>query len=273
MGSHPKPAKPAKSVKALARGLEVLAAINELSPATVTRLVEETGYPKATVIRLVQTLCREGYAEEADGGQGYRVSYRAVSLSRALSTKRRYQLAAEGELRALGVRLKWPAEILIRDGLSMVIETNNRETAPINVQLFERRRFPLLESASGIAYLSEMDESAATRLVEKAVEEVGVSEELKRPVQTILERIAAARRDGHVLRDYDVLSPGMRALAVPMSSAGIPFGGLSLVHYRMYLHPVLMENEVIPAMKLAAVRIGENLESDDKVATLDAGVE
>jgi len=51
-----------KSVKALTRGLGVLAAINELSPATVTRLVEETGYPKATVIRLVQTLCREGYA-------------------------------------------------------------------------------------------------------------------------------------------------------------------------------------------------------------------
>lgn len=257
-----------KSVKALTRGLEVLAAINELSPATVTRLVEETGYPKATVIRLVQTLCREGYAEEVDGGTGYRVSYRAVSLSRGLATKRRYQLASEHELRALGARLKWPCEMLVREDFSMVIETNNRESAPIKMQLFERRRFPLLESASGIAYLSAHDECAARSIVEEAAEEVGVSEELKQPVQTILERVAAARRDGYVLRDYDVLSPGMRALAVPMSSAGVPIGGLSLVHYRMYMHPALMEKEIIPAMKQAAERIGENLESDEKVVKL-----
>ncbi|GMR22373.1 MAG: hypothetical protein BMS9Abin37_0718 [Acidobacteriota bacterium] len=259
MGSQP------KTVKALTRGLEVLAAINELSPATVARLVEETGYPKATVIRLLQTLCREGYAEEIDGGRGYRVSYRSISLSRALSTKRRYQLAAEQELRALGVKLKWPCEVLVRDGFSMIIETNNRESAPIKMQLFERRRFSLLESASGIAYLSAGEPSDTTSLVEEAVEEMGVTEKLKQPVQTILERVASARRDGYVLRDYEVLSPGMRAVAVPMLSGGAPFGGLSLVHYRMYMHPTLMENEVIPAMKLAAERIGENLESDDKI--------
>lgn len=259
MGSEP------KSVKALTRGLEVLAAINELSPATVARLVEETGYPKATVIRLVQTLCREGYAEEVDGGRGYRVSYRAVSLSRALSTKRRYQLASEHELRALGARLKWPCEMLVREGFSMVIETNNRDSAPIKMQLFERRRFPLLESAAGIAFLSAMDEPSVTHIVGQAVEEVGVSEKLKGPVETILERVSTARRDGYALRDYDVLSPGMRALAVPLSAAGTPFGGLSLVHYRMYLPPALMAAEIIPSMQHAADRIGENLESDEKV--------
>jgi len=158
--------------------------------------------------------------------------------------------------------------MLVREDFSMVIETNNRDSAPIKMQLFERRRFPLLESAAGIAYLSSLDECAATTIVEQAVEEVGVSEKLEQPVQTILERVAAARRDDYVLRDYDVLSPGMRALAVPMSSAGTPFGGLALVHYRMYLHPALMEKEIIPAMKQAAERIGENLESDEKVVKL-----
>jgi len=253
VGSQP------KSVKALTRGLEVLAAINELSPATVARLVEETGYPKATVIRLLQTLCREGYAEEIDGGRGYRVSYRSVSLSRALSIKGRYQLAAEHELRALGARLKWPCEMLVRDGFSMIIETNNRESAPIKMQLYERRRFSLLESASGIAYLSAMEPCEAKSLVEQAVKEMGVSETFKQPVETILDRVASARRDGYVLRGYDVLSPGMSVMAVAMLSGGSPFGGLSLVHYRMYMHPTLMENEVIPAMKFTADRIGANL--------------
>jgi DNA-binding IclR family transcriptional regulator len=49
---------------ALARGLRLLAALNDLETATVSGLVKETNLPKATVIRLLQALQAEGYAAQ-----------------------------------------------------------------------------------------------------------------------------------------------------------------------------------------------------------------
>jgi hypothetical protein len=41
----------------------------------------------------------------------------------------------------LADQIKWPAEYLVADGLSMRIRSNNRDRAPIKLKLFERRRF------------------------------------------------------------------------------------------------------------------------------------
>lgn len=141
---------------ALARGLRLLAALNDLETATVSGLVNETNLPKATVIRLLQALQAEGYAAQDSDTLTYRVTPKVASLSRSLIGKNQTESLAQVALDMLADVVKWPAEYLVQDGLSMLIQANNRERASIKLKLFERRRFPILESAAGVPYLSSV---------------------------------------------------------------------------------------------------------------------
>ena len=60
--------------RALACGLRLLAALNDLETATVSGLVKETNLPKATVIGLLHTLHAEGYAAQDPETLTYRVT-------------------------------------------------------------------------------------------------------------------------------------------------------------------------------------------------------
>ncbi|MGE3159998.1 MAG: helix-turn-helix domain-containing protein, partial [Xanthobacteraceae bacterium] len=68
-----------QTVHALERGLSVLAAINEFAPASLSILVDATGLPKATVVRLLHTLREAGYVEHAENA-GYRLLPRVRNL-------------------------------------------------------------------------------------------------------------------------------------------------------------------------------------------------
>ena len=256
-----------QSVKALIRGLDVLTAMNDLSPATVTQLVQETGYPKATVIRLLQTLCREGYVEELAAGRGYQIRAKVLSLSRALSAEHRYQQAAEQPLKDLGLVLKWPAQLLIRDGHSMVIEASNRDTAPIKLQTLERRRFQILKSAAGMVYLSVLPIAEAKGLIREAVESLGQNldeKPLTRKSRVTLEadflqQVEEIGNAGYAMKEYDVLSSGMQALAIPLIVDQRPIGGLTLIHYKQYMSQTQLRKTVLPTLRKTAMVIADNL--------------
>ena len=64
---------------ALARGLRLLAALNDLETATISGLVKETNLPKATVIRLLQALQAEGYAAQDTDTLTYHVTPKVAS--------------------------------------------------------------------------------------------------------------------------------------------------------------------------------------------------
>lgn len=247
------------AVKALVRGLHVLTAMNDLAPVSVTALVNETGYPKATVIRLLQTLRQEGYVEEADGGRGYQVAAKVLSLSRALAGEGRYQQAASQPLKDLGAALKWPTEMLVRDAHSMVIEASNRDTAPIKLNIFERRRFPMLDSASGIAYLSALPPDEARALVPAVISAIG--DATHDGEAAMIARVQAAAARGYALQTYDVLSPNMRVVAIPLFAFGAPAGALSLVHYSLYLPDNVLRQTILPALRTTADTIGKNLQA------------
>ncbi|HSM19217.1 MAG TPA: helix-turn-helix domain-containing protein, partial [Hyphomicrobiales bacterium] len=80
-----KTAAPPARIRALARGLAVLELLNEKPLATVSQIVAATGFPKASVIRILATLRLEGFIDLNDGGAGFRVLPKARLLSSALA--------------------------------------------------------------------------------------------------------------------------------------------------------------------------------------------
>jgi len=231
-------------VKALVRGLKVLAALNDLNDGSVGDLARTSGVAKTTVIRILKTLVQEGYASH-DNDQIYRVSEKVASLSRGLVGADNRRRAVQPILDGLQ-DLRWPVEFLMADGLSMVIVQNNRDRAPIKLSLFERRRFPILESAAGLAYLSALPPPDRVPLMRAAAD--NNPDTSLRAARDWLKRTIAA---GYAERDLKELSPGLRSLAVPVSKK-FPLGALTMIYFSDMVSRSTLSRRVIPRLRAAA---------------------
>lgn len=233
-------------VRALSRGLQVLIALNELAPATVARVTNVTGLPKATVIRLIQTLKAEGYV--ADGEAGYEPTPKVRLLAGALADQSLMLQVSRPILSALADIVKWPCDLMVRDGLSMLIEATNRDTAPIGLKRFEQRRFSLLRSASGTMWLLHLGTAERERLIRAALPLQDGDE----TPETVAARLARARERGYGLARYDAPIDGTTAISVPALLRGRPIACLSLIFLEGAVSEAQIDAKLLPELKRAA---------------------
>jgi IclR family mhp operon transcriptional activator len=235
---------------ALARGLRLLAALNDLETATVSGLVKETSLPKATVIRLLQALQAEGYAVQDTDTLTYHVTPKVASLSRSLIGKNQTEGLIQVALDLLADDVKWPAEYLVQDGLSMLIQSNNRERAPIKLKLFERRRFPILDSAAGVVYMSGLSDADRGKWLKRLLKSPSQIASAKR-------RIEEAAQAGYATRALDELGPNMRVAAVLVPGGG---GAISMIYFDDVVARKHLETVLLPFVKKAAVNVAGALQ-------------
>jgi len=80
MAMQPKP------IRSFARGLAILTALNRHGSATALTLARETGVPRATVYRLLQTLLDDGYVGRGTADDRFHLLLKVRCLSGALKT-------------------------------------------------------------------------------------------------------------------------------------------------------------------------------------------
>lgn len=243
-----------QTVHALERGLSLIAAINELSPASLSVLVDATGLPKATIVRLLHTLRAAGYVERAEN-KGYRLLPKVRDLFSSVDRESLPTLGIRRMLNDFASVVKWPAELMVREGATMVIEVSNRDSAPINLRRFEHIRFPLLHSASGIALLAwskprQREDIIRTALMqEKPSERNDVAKLTRR-------RIADALSRGYGVQDYNTPIEGTRAISVPVFSGDAAVAAVALIFLRDALPQSQVDTVLIPKLKEIAGSIG-----------------
>lgn len=239
------PAKDQNGVASLARGLRVLAALNDLEAATISRLVAETGLAKSTLIRLLQTLIAAGYAKRDPDAGTYEVTPKVASLARALIGKNQVDDQIQTVLDSLAEEIKWPTEFLVPDGLSMVIRLNNRVRAPIQLRHFDRRRFPMGESAAGLAYLAALPAPEQGAKVEELAGTASARSALSA-------RIAETSARGYAGRQVHDLAPNLSVVSVSVPG---PVGAMSMVYFDDVVTDESNLRRHLPALHRAAGQI------------------
>lgn len=258
------------SVKALARGLDVLTAVNELNPAAVKDVVEATGLPKATTIRLLKSLVEQGFLMEDSQGQGYRVTSDVRKLSRALSTQTHYSQIATPLLRDLSIAVKFPAIFTILDGASLLIEADSKRTAPLKLKLFERTRVPLLTS-TGYAVLSALDTEERNRLIERALTLL-VDDTQAPPRAEIDEQISKAQRLGYAEKSF-VEGLDMSVISMAVMENNKPLGAVTLPYYSEVVNQTVVDGLLLPKLKETTLKISAALDSDIRIASVATNVQ
>ncbi|MDI1343536.1 MAG: helix-turn-helix domain-containing protein [Pseudolabrys sp.] len=249
------PTRQPQTIHSFARGLSVLVALNENSPITLAHLVEITGLPKATTMRIVHTLRAEGYVELVQNG--YRPLPRVRLLSSALDRESAPTQFVQRLLNDFAQIVKWPAEFLLRDGASMAIEVTNRNVAPIGLKKFEYTRFPLLNSAAGIALLAWAKPHEREQIIRTVSTQLklGSTEETMRSARTEME---GARKRRYAQHDYEAPIEGTRAISVPALWKDTSIGAVSLIFIRDAVTPEQLKTFLLPQLWLIATEIGQH---------------
>ena len=253
-------AQPRAEERSLLRGLNVLITVNESPPATVSRVVAQTGLPKATVVRILNTLRAGGYIAQDKTGSGYRPLPRVRRLASAMMVENPFLSEARRLLAEFGQVIKWPSDLLLAEPDAMLIVASNRDTAPIRLTRFEQRRFPMLESAAGLAYLAALDAAERERLITLVSTLDADQETAMARAGQVYARIPAIRERGYSVRDYQAPIDGTRAIGVAIRSRGTAVGAAVLIVLRDAITEEQLDDSLVPALAEQAGRIGEQHE-------------
>lgn len=154
-------------IRSVRRALQLLHTLNTVQKATLHDLHLNTGLPKSTLSRLLQTLQSEGYAQaEGDAGT-YRLTAKVKELSTGYTEK---SLVVDvGSPLALRVTraIRWPLAIGTLDGDAVVVRYSTMPYSPLAVHATTLgQRLGLLDTAMGRVYLAHCAEAERGALLE-----------------------------------------------------------------------------------------------------------
>jgi IclR family mhp operon transcriptional activator len=122
-----------KPIRSFSRGLTLLAALNQLGSASALTLARETGLPRATVYRLLQTLLDDGYIGRGAADDRFRLRFKVRTLSGGFEDEHWISAVAAPALAELTQRIAWPCDIVTLEGLKMIIRDTTHPVAPLSI--------------------------------------------------------------------------------------------------------------------------------------------
>lgn len=144
-----------KSIHALARGLEVIQALNERPATTLASLSQRTGIPKSTLLRILKTLIAREWVYRYRTDSRYRLTSQVCDLGRHVMTVDCIAEAAGPVLDQLHKAVGWPSDIAVCNGYGMrVLDSTRRLRSRMDVHNPLDGHFHMLWSALGRAYLA-----------------------------------------------------------------------------------------------------------------------
>ena len=259
---HPYKVKP---IRGLARGLQVLTALQEMRAASLQDLHRVTKIPKATLTRILLTLYQQGmiWRRLADGA--HLPSHSLHERAQFDSADRLVEIASP-VLESLCQKVRWPSVLSIpRLDHMEVLETNSPRSyfddIPLGAIGF---RANMLRSASGRAYLSFCPDPEREAVLQRLRDKGQPGNERAHDDHYIRQLVKTTRLRGYSVRDADFgghyfktraeVNDERNSTAMPISLGGQVIGCINLTWKRR-----LMTTSAIVEKHLASLKQAVNL--------------
>lgn len=211
----------ATPVNALVRGLLVLEAVNTHGPAGLSHIWRHTGLPKATVFRLLESLRESGYLAYDAQAQTYQVGLRTLALSNNVSYERQLLQMAAPVMAQLRERLGWPSDLAVFQHDKMVIIDTNREPGVLSTNRSVGSRVPMMASATGRAYLANVDPQERRRILAQLALSSDPYEALAKDEAAVHRLLDETARRGYGLSDQEFLRTNRGAAAAVVHGGSV----------------------------------------------------
>lgn len=251
-----------KTVRGLTRGLQLLNALNRIDGgAGAARLAELTGLHRTTVRRLLETLRDEGYVRRSESDDSFRLSLKVRELSEGFRDEQWISETAAPLLAELLQEVVWPTDLCTLDVDAMVVrETTHRFSRLSAHRSMVGRRLPMLQTATGLAYLAFCPDAEREQIVALLAGRDGAETALARQPQALDTELRRVRLKGYG-ENYQNWNQEEKiaSIAVPVRSGERLIACLNLVYAAKAMPIERAAQRYFAALRRTADRIGAEL--------------
>jgi IclR family transcriptional regulator, mhp operon transcriptional activator len=239
-----------KLIRSFARGLAVLSVLNRHGSATALTLARDSGVPRPTVYRLLQTLMDGGYIGRSTGDDRFHLKLKVRSLSEGFADEQWISSVAAPALEELTRRISWPCDAVALHGLKMVIHETTHRIAPLSIdRIMVGQELPILASASGLAYIAFAPKEERQSLLALLAQSNDPYDAVARDTAQVSHLIAATRRRGYGFRHGGRIWPHTGAIALPIRVGRRLLGCINTVWMARALVPTAAVNTCLGPLR------------------------
>jgi IclR family KDG regulon transcriptional repressor len=197
------------------KGLQLLTLFTGDRPAQrLAEISREAGMPKATALRFLNALTRQGFLRK-DAAGAYRLGYRLIELGHRASDQLDLRTIALPYMGALRDALDEAVQIAVIDGTEAVYLEKLECRQPVRLFTKAGRRAPLHAGACPRLLLSFAPDLLTNLVLSERAERRQFTETTPTDPKQLRALIEQTRRDGYSL-SFGELEAGSAALAVPL---------------------------------------------------------
>lgn len=242
-------------VESVRRALEVLRTLNRLRIGTVSKLHAETGLPKPTVVRMLDTLIADGYVVRDNMCGGYRVTHKVRELDSGYDGIAQIIEASRPCAIDLTAQIKWPVGIGIFDGDAIAIHFWTGTISPwVHANTMLGHRPNLITSAMGRAYMAFCPDDQRDLLIARfrndPTRKFGRAEEAE--YRELLTRI---RQNGYAFREPNTEPRRNTTVAFPIRHAGEVLASITVSFFVTAVPRNRIANQIIEPLRSTVARI------------------
>lgn len=249
-----------KDVRSLARGLDVLKALNSApgGMATTTELAEVCGTHRTTVKRLLETLRAEGFVRRGERDGQYYLTFEVRRLSEGFEDEAWVEQVASPLMRASVRELMWPCDLgTMESGFMVVRESTHRFSALSQHRAMIGEKMPVFVTALGRAYLAACSDEQREALLSMLGQRDDWIGAMARDHDAVAATVRETQERGYAYNDGEwIREQHFAAVAVPLSSGDRLLGVLNMVFPKAAVAQEALKTRYVPALMSLAAQIG-----------------
>ncbi|WP_132992693.1 IclR family transcriptional regulator [Gordonia zhaorongruii] len=222
---------PKNHIASVVKAIEVLECFKRGGPErSLTQVVDQTGYTRTTVYRLLGTLELAGWVERTDRGS-YRLTLQVFELATTVLAGFDLRTVASHVMSELATAFDEHVYLLVPDGTRAVCIDLIESSQPIRVMVLTvGRSLPMYLGGAPVALLAEMEKMLLPRLLKEGPMTTPAGNEI--PETELRQTLAETRDRGYAISSGDV-TQGVVALGACIKDrrgqpvAAMSIGGLS----------------------------------------------
>ncbi|MBU1275743.1 MAG: IclR family transcriptional regulator [Proteobacteria bacterium] len=207
---------PVKVVESLLKGLKVLEVVARHPQGhSLPGITRDTGLPKATAYRLLQTLVASNYLHYFEDTAKYRLGPKVMSLGMSSLASQDIAPMAEPYLQELSKRIGQNVNLGIPDGGEVVYIIRIKVRRILGIDLAVGSRLSAHNTAVGLALLAFLEPQRLQDIVLELSRDPRISQQIGLRGDNLLERLARIRELGYALGEDEYFA-GLTSVAVPV---------------------------------------------------------
>jgi IclR family mhp operon transcriptional activator len=250
------------NVRSLERGLALLVAMNRRPLASVCELAADTGLPRPTVYRLLDTLAQAGFVSLDSATDRYRPTHGVRALSDGFVDDEWVTEIAAPMMAEFTREHVWPVSLFTFEAGKMLVRDTTHRLSALSIDYgMVGKRMSMLRTAGGLVYLAFCPDNERKVILNLLAQSDEPDDQQAREVQLLEGLFKSIRADGYATQDR-VINPKAASISVPIIVGRKVHGSMSLIFIASAMTMSEVENKLLPPLRAMTTRLARALQPD-----------